>query len=30
MECDFCNITSVDCSDRAAEDYLEEGVTEDF
>ena len=30
MECGFCNITSADCSDRAAEDILEEGATEDF
>ena len=30
MECGFCNITSADCSDRAAGDILEEGATEDF
>ena len=30
MECGFCNVTSADCSDRAAEDILEEGATEDF
>ena len=30
MECGFCNITSADCPDRAAEDILEEGATEDF
>ena len=30
MECGFCNITSADCPDRAAEDNLQEGATEDF
>ena len=30
MECSFCNITSADCPERAAEAILEEGVTDDF
>ena len=30
MECQFCDISSVDCLDRAAEDKLPEGQTEDF
>ena len=30
LECGFCNITSADCPERAAEDTLEEGATEDF
>lgn len=30
MECGFCNITSADCPERAAEDILEEGATKDF
>ena len=30
MECGFCNITSVDCPQRAVEDIMSEGETEDF
>ena len=29
-ECQFCEISSIDCPDRAAEDSLQEGRTEDF
>ena len=29
-ECSFCNITKADCSERAAEEVLQEGATEDF
>ena len=29
-ECQFCDISSVDCPERAAEDAVAEGVTEDF
>ena len=30
MECGFCDITSADCHERAADDSLDEGATEDF
>ena len=30
MECGFCNITSLDCAERAAGNRLDEGATEDF
>ena len=30
MECGFCNITSANCSERAADDVMSEGETEDF
>ena len=30
MECGFCDITSADCHERAADDTLDEGATEDF
>ena len=30
MECGFCNITSADCPERAAEDVMSEGETADF
>ena len=30
MECGFCDITSADCHERAAEDSLDEGETQDF
>ena len=30
MECRFCDISSADCPDRAAEDKSQEGQTEDF
>ena len=30
MECGFCNITSGDCPERAADNTIEEGATEDF
>ena len=30
MECGFCNITSEDCPERAADNTIEEGATEDF
>ena len=29
-ECGFCNITSADCPERAADESIEEGMTEDF
>ena len=29
-ECGFCDISSVDCPERAAEDAVAQGVTEDF
>lgn len=29
-ECGFCDISSADCPERAAEDAVAEGVTEDF
>ena len=29
-ECEFCNISSADCPERAAEDAVAEGVIEDF
>ena len=30
MECGYCNITSTDCPERAADDGLLEGATDDF
>ena len=30
MECGFCDIASADCNERAADDSLDEGATEDF
>ena len=30
MECRFCNITRADCPERAAENIIEEGETNDF
>ena len=30
MECGYCNITSADCPERAVDNRLEEGATEDF
>ena len=29
-ECGFCNITKLDCPERAAEEVLQQGATEDF
>ena len=29
-ECGFCNISKIDCPERAAEDQIEEGATSDF
>ena len=30
MECGYCDITAADCAERAADDRVEEGATEDF